>query len=128
MEGCKTPQAGSSMSTQFSSAFVDLSLDCRPDLFLETATSDGKRVAEIYYYVGGTSPFCLVDSNEVPANFGHVSFTDSTDKGTIDAIMMDEDLNVKVFRNKASLDIDSLCKARGVQTLPFEPFTSATMN
>lgn len=116
------------MSTQFSSAFVDLSLDCRPDLFLETQSSEGKRVAEIYYYVGGVTPFCLVDSNEIPANFGHVSFTDSTDSGTIDLVMMDEDLNVKVFRNNASLDIDSLCKARGTATIPFEPFTSDKMS
>jgi len=55
---------------------------------------------------------------------GHVSFSDTTDNGTIDAVMMDEDLNIKIFRNKASLDIDQLCKARGVSTIPFEPFMS----
>lgn len=133
-EGCMEYNGARTLSSTHGGSFIDLNMDCRPDLVLETNES-GKRVVEIYYY--RDNGFCLVDANTfVEDNImdsTSISFTDLARKGSNDAVIIRQrnvngliKLYVHVFLNRHTLTVnqESLCQNKeGSETnKPLPPF------
>lgn len=120
------------ISNRFSGAFIDLDMDCRPDLLIEGVSQTG-RVHEIYFYTD--DGFCLVDVNQIPEGWSHVSFLDIDQTGSNDAVFMEGDLKVNVFLNKyhiggfkkgiINLVGDELCQKNDKRDSPFESYKDA---
>jgi hypothetical protein len=49
------------ISNAHASAVIDLNMDCRPDLWVESINANGQRVAEMYF-LQQDGKFCLVAS------------------------------------------------------------------
>ena len=106
-------------------------MDCRPDLFLETVAVDGTRITETFYFVDSEKgaerqTFCLIGTSKVPAATSHISFFDTLSRGKTDAVMITEDMKIKVFLNQFTLHQDklSLCGRQKKKELAFEDFSS----
>lgn len=133
-DGCKQYNPARTISSTHGGAFIDLNMDCRPDLFLETMEG-GKRVVEIYYY--RDAGFCLVDANAFTEDnimdSTSFSFTDIARKGSNDAVIVRQKnfggkpkLYVHVFLNKHVLTVnqENLCskKEGSSSSEPLAPF------
>jgi len=70
---CKKPLILNFLSNEFGGAFIDLNMDCRPDLLLETHGSEGRQ-QEIYTFT--KKGFCFARSVTVPVDYGFISFVD----------------------------------------------------
>lgn len=120
------------VSNKHSGAFIDLDMDCRPDLLIESISQDG-RVEEIYYYT--EQGFCLVDINKVPEGWSHVSFLDLDQNGSNDAVFLTGGLEMKVFLNKYHIGglkgitkiWKEMCEERGQTEPPFVKFEDSKM-
>jgi hypothetical protein len=96
---CKPP-GSNPLSTEYGGAFIDLNMDCRPDLLVESFTSLG-RSQELYLYTD--KGFCFVKQIIVPSDFSFVSFVDISQRGANDAVFVTNNMEVRVFRNKHKL-------------------------
>lgn len=133
-DGCRAYQSQRTLSSTHGGSFIDLNMDCRPDLALET-TENGKRVYEVYYFRDGG--FCLVEENEfVEDNImdsTSISYIDMGQRGSNDAVLVRQKevdgkkkLFVHVFLNKNAIKVngDDLCQSReaSTQVAPVPPF------
>ena len=105
----KPPAIQKFLSFEFGGAFIDLDMDCRPDLLLETFSGDG-RTQEIYTYT--EKGFCFGSIMEVPVDYGFISFVDLSLRGATDAVFVTQNLEMHVYRNlnmlgDGSFNIDS---------------------
>lgn len=94
---CPGPTVYNYLSSDFGGAFIDLDMDCRPDLLLETHGSVG-RIQELYVFT--EKGFCFKQGRKVPAEYGFISFVDLSQRGATDAIFVTKDLEVHVYRNR----------------------------
>lgn len=136
-DGCQKYNSARTLSSTHGGSFIDLNMDCRPDLVLETNEA-GKRIVEIYYY--RDAGFCLVDSNTFNddniMDSSSISFTDIARKGSNDAVIVRQKnldgknkLFIHVFLNKHVIKVDQekLCSnkegsEKDKPLAPFEPF------
>lgn len=88
------------MSDKHAGAFIDLNMDCRPDLVIESIGEEG-RVLEIYFYTG--EGFCLVDLNPVPSDFSSPAFFNINADGSNDILFVSGKLEIFIFFNKYHL-------------------------
>lgn len=131
-KGCRSPDEVkfNKLHNDFGGAFIDLNMDCRPDLLIEGFSQHG-RVHEIYFYTD--DGFCLVDVNPVSSDWSHVSFVDLDTNGSNDAVFMDGGLKLHLFLNRYSLEHSgilaklrtSLCEDSGDKTTPFVKYSSS---
>ncbi len=84
-------------------AFIDLNMDCRADLLVESITQYG-RTHEIYMY--SDKGFCYTGSKAVPQEYSLVSFLDLSQRGSNDAVFITKDMVMHIFRNKFSLGVE----------------------
>ena len=141
-DGCAVWKDGNVLSAQHSSAFIDLNMDCRPDLALETVKEGKSRVLEVFYFKGGK--FCFVGENVFPGEakafkYSSMSFVDLGGRGANDVFFVadsdaaGDDIRSHVYLNKNALpsDGDVLCVKKestsaSPASAPFENF--GTMN
>ena len=110
------------MSDQNGGTFIDLNMDCRPDLLVEGIGQNG-RVHEIYFFTD--DGFCLVDVNVVPEDLSMVSFLDTDKNGANDAVFLSRNMELYIFMNHYKLDDhDSigLCKTNDAVKPPFQRY------
>lgn len=93
---CKSPPSYP-LSTQFGGAFIDLNMDCRPDLLVESYSIFG-RSHELYIFTD--EGFCFSKMLSVPENFSMVSFMDVSQRGSNDAVFLTNGMELHIFRNK----------------------------
>lgn len=93
---CPKLQIQNLLSFEYGGAFIDLDMDCRPDLLLETHGSSG-RTQEVYTYT--QKGFCFGSIMKVPVDYGFISFVDLSQRGATDAIFITQDLEMHVYRN-----------------------------
>jgi hypothetical protein len=96
--------SGSKISNLHASAVIDLNMDCRPDLWLETTNASGQRIAETYF-LQSDGKFCLVAANTMvgttlnPLKSSSFSFFDLLRNGNNNAILMDDMNRLHIFNN-----------------------------
>jgi len=117
------------MSSIHSHSFVDVNMDCRPDIMLET-TGDGKRYIEAFITFGEDTdkPFCYVGRSEVPDQTSHLTFADITGTGAMDALLLTNDLKMRIFINKQEISKTgtNLCSSNtDITGFPFLDFTTS---
>lgn len=112
--------SGNTLSENFASSFVDINLDCRGDLILET-TKDNRRYNEFYYFLD--DGFCFVGAQEVPKAFSYGSFEDlNTDGGNDIVFVNQQTMEINVFFNRFVVDQRKLCALQENYKPPFESF------
>lgn len=85
---------------------IDLNMDCRTDLILETLGPD--RTLEIYFYK--PDGFCLVAVNTLSdSDSAMIGFLDVLKRGTNDLVIITSDLNINLYMNKYILDNSNMC-------------------
>jgi hypothetical protein len=106
---CQDPSSIGSykLSNLHGSAFVDLNMDCRPDLFVESRNVAGDRVVETYFF-NDTDKFCLVSVNIFTEQVSSLatssfSFIDLFRKGSNHAVAIDGDNKINIMVNKYNL-------------------------
>lgn len=117
----KSKIANLSLSSTHGGAFIDLNMDCKPDLFIESTDSNGNRNVETYFLLADNS-ICLVSvdkfsNKETGLNASSFSFQDLLRLGSNHAIAVDVDNNIHVMINKYNLPnpsdtAESLCKGK----------------
>ena len=110
------------ISDKFGGAFIDLNMDCRPDLLIESESQQG-RTHEIYFFTD--DGFCLVDLNVVPEDQSMVSFIDIDKNGANDAVFLSRNMELSIYINRYELgdkDTFGLCRESDDVTPPFEKY------
>jgi hypothetical protein len=126
------------LSATHGSAFIDLNMDCRPDLWIEATNEAGDRIVETYFFKD-TNKFCLVSSDTFPDKTvgneaSSFSFIDLLRKGANHALAVDSKNNLHVMINRYNLPnpentSDSLCTGKvklGADKKHLPPFEGIT--
>lgn len=134
----KSTIANNKMSATHSGAFIDLNMDCRPDLFIEANDASGKRMVETYFFEDGDK-FCLVSVDTFPdkavaMSASSFSFIDLMRMGSNHGIVVDSSNNLHAMINKYNIPnptdtSSSLCKGQellGTDKKHLPPFDGIT--
>lgn len=101
------PISKNKISSLHASAVIDLNMDCRPDLWVESTNAQGQRVVEMYF-LQDDGKFCLVASPAMassglkplnPLKSSSFSFFDLLRKGNNSALFMDDNSKLHMMNN-----------------------------
>ena len=104
----KAQIANNKLSAIHGGAFIDLNMDCKPDLLIEATDAAGNRIVETYFTEKDTESFCLVSSDTfadkaVAANTSSFSFQDLLRLGSNHALALDNSNQLHVMINRYNL-------------------------
>lgn len=96
---------GFQISSTHASAVIDLNMDCRPDLWIESNTATGMRAVEMYFMMND-GKFCLVYGQTMkgnnlldPLKSSSFSFFDLLRNGDNSALFLDDANRLHIMNN-----------------------------